>query len=120
MTSVRSRAGTETVAVVLAGITISRENLPARRVQWLVTLPRMVSRLALHPLDVPGGLRIDADPFEAGRSRVEAYPGEVLVQPLDEMAQHEMVLRGSPIRVPRLGEAGSAMRELIAVPGFSD
>ena len=51
----------------------------------------------------PAGSTVDAD--------------QVLVEPLGDVAEHEVVVRGVVIGVPGFGEAGRALLELVAVAG---
>ena len=68
----------------------------------------------LDPCDIAHRLRCNADFLKSVVGGLDAR--EVVVKPFLNLAEHEMILRGTAI--PRFGKAGLALGELHAVAGF--
>src|SRR5258708_3618954 len=70
------------------------------------------------PGDAGHGLRLDEYTLEARRCRIRREPSEVVVEPLHDLPEHEMILGSMGRGIPRFGETGGAVSELVAVTGF--
>ena len=105
VTSAARDAGTVTVADVFGGTVISHSNRSSSICQWLAIRPWTEFVVGPDPGQVAHDLRSEDELLESRRSRIGEDARQAAIEPLFDVAQHAVVLRGGRVGVPGLGQA---------------
>ncbi len=70
-----------------------------------------------YPGEITRGGWLNYDLLEARNRRIGANPRQIVIEPLHDVAQHEVILRGIAPCIPSLRETGGALFELESIAG---